>query len=115
MGSRLSPAELGSIISIARVTASLSILCNLSIAVYTVRRWDTVRLTPSRVILYWVMSSTLFPLSMLPANAWVPADGEVPSVACVTQGILHLYGLLASVLWVRQLATRRPIPLTQSS
>ncbi|KNE67050.1 hypothetical protein AMAG_12128 [Allomyces macrogynus ATCC 38327] len=102
-------ASLTTLSTIARVSASLSVIGSLGIIIDTIRKHRAARstahaLTSSRVILWWSIADLVYVPAVLLGRSAIKA-GSVDSVLCSAQGWMLQFSYTSSALWAAMMAT----------
>ncbi|KAJ3349606.1 hypothetical protein GGF32_005357 [Allomyces javanicus] len=102
-------ASLTTLSTIARVSASLSVIGSLGIIIDTILKHRAARstthaLTSSRVILWWSIADLVYVPAVLLGRGAIHA-GSVDSVLCSAQGWMLQFSYTSSALWAAMMAT----------
>ncbi|KAJ3349607.1 hypothetical protein GGF32_005358 [Allomyces javanicus] len=101
--------SLATLSTIARVSASLSLIGSIGIIFDTIRvhrraRSATAVLTSSRIILWWTTADLVYVPAVLLGRAAIDA-GSVDSALCSVQGWMLQFAYTSSALWAAVMAT----------
>ncbi|KNE68024.1 hypothetical protein AMAG_13197 [Allomyces macrogynus ATCC 38327] len=102
-------ASLATLSTIARVSASLSLIGSIGIILDTIRKHRRARsatavLTSSRLILWWTTADLVYVPAVLLGRGAIHA-GSVDSVLCSAQGWMLQFSYMSSALWAAVMAT----------